>query len=264
MDPFIVKLVLSFIVGGLYIAFTIWVSEKFGSKIGGLITGLPSTVLLSLIFIAWSQNPQVAVLAVTVVPSAISACTLFLVSFIFFYRFGRLLAFAIGILTWFSLSSPLVILHTNNIFLSVIIAIIFFTFSTQFLKKFPYRKIGKFQYCHKDFVFRIVFTGSIVAGVVLLTKILGPFWGGLFASFPAAYLSSMYLLSEKYGINFTASVAKTMVYGSMGNVVFAITFFLVVPMIGIISGTIISYLFALIFAIFTYRFVLPKSGVLID
>ena len=42
-DVFLFKLLLSFVVGGCYIAAMLWVSERFGSKIGGILIGLPLT-----------------------------------------------------------------------------------------------------------------------------------------------------------------------------------------------------------------------------
>ncbi len=43
---FILKLVLSFIVGSLWITMGTVLAEKYGTKIGGLIAGLPSTILI--------------------------------------------------------------------------------------------------------------------------------------------------------------------------------------------------------------------------
>ena len=44
-DVFLFKLLLSFVVGGCYIAAMLWVAERFGSKIGGILIGLPSNLL---------------------------------------------------------------------------------------------------------------------------------------------------------------------------------------------------------------------------
>lgn len=259
MDPFILKLILSFIVGGLFIAFTIWVSEKFGSKIGGLLIGLPSTLIISLIFIAWTQDQSAAVSAIPIVPAAIAANSLFVVAFILLHKYGRFLAFSGATLLWTILTLPLVLTDQKNLIISLIIAVIFFTLALLYLRKFPHRKLEHFTFSTQEFLFRTIFAGSIVALAVFLGKILGPLWGGLFASFPAAFFSTLYLLEKRYDINFTSSVARTMPYGSMGNVIFAVSFFLLVPAIGMISGIIISYIISLVFAVLIYKFILTEK-----
>lgn len=256
---FLIKLLLSFVVGGFYIAFTIWVSEKFGSRLGGLFIGLPSTLLISLLFIAWTQNSQAAVAALPVVPATIAANSLFLVAFIYFHKFGRTNAFLAASLLWFALSFPLAFFSLKNILISLGLATIFFGQAIYWLRRFPHRKLERFTLTHKEFLFRVIFSGSFVTLAVLLGKALGPLWGGMFASFPAAFSSSLLLLENKHGINFASSVAKTMPYGSMGNVFFAVTFFLTVPKIGIIYGTVLAYLVSLLFALAINNTVLNKE-----
>ncbi|MDI9559183.1 MAG: DUF3147 family protein, partial [Pseudomonadota bacterium] len=51
---FVLKLILSFIVGSLWITMVTILAEKYGTRIGGLMAGLPSTILISLFFIAWT------------------------------------------------------------------------------------------------------------------------------------------------------------------------------------------------------------------
>ena len=80
MNPFIIKLMLSIIVGGTYAVLMTWISERFGSKIGGLLIGLPSTSLIGYIFIALTQSSSVAVSGSVISPISIAAASLFLFS----------------------------------------------------------------------------------------------------------------------------------------------------------------------------------------
>src|SRR3990172_6673809 len=114
-DLFLFKLVLSFIVGGLYVAITIRISEKLGSKLGGMLIGLPSTVLISLIFIAWTQDVTAAVSATPIIPVASAISSVFVASFILLYRYGRGVALILSILLWFALATPFILLGINNI-----------------------------------------------------------------------------------------------------------------------------------------------------
>lgn len=253
LDPFIIKLVLSFVVGGSWIAFTIWISERFGSKAGGIAIGLPSTILVSLLFIAWTQGNSAAISAVPIIPVALATQSLFVITFIIFYRHGRILAYFGAVLIWFLLILPLVAFHLNNLAISLGLAALFFAISLSFLKRFPHRKLPLFTLTKKEVLFRVIFGGSFVALAVFFGKALGPLWGGMFASFPAATSSAFLILSHRHGFDFMTSVGKTTPYGSMGNVLFATAFFFLVPLYGLALGTIIAYLASLIFAIFIYQ-----------
>jgi len=68
MDPFIIKLIISFFVGAIWITSVTVISEKLGTKIGGVLGGLPSTCLIALFFIGWTQSPEVASHATIIMP----------------------------------------------------------------------------------------------------------------------------------------------------------------------------------------------------
>ncbi len=252
-DPFIIKLILSFIVGGSWIAFTIWISERFGSKIGGILIGLPSTILVSLLFIAWTQSNSAAVSAVPVIPAATAVNSLFLVAFILLYRYGRSVAYLGAVLVWCLLVLPLVALRLNNLAISLVLAAFFFTLSLSFLRRFPHRKLPGAILTKKEILFRVIFGGGFVMLAVFFGKTLGPLWGGMFASFPAAFSSSLLILSHRHGFDFMTSVTKTMPYGNMGSIIFVIAFFFLVPLYGLALGVIAAYIASLIFAIFVYK-----------
>ncbi|MFA6185559.1 MAG: DUF3147 family protein [Candidatus Shapirobacteria bacterium] len=255
---FLIKLILSFFVGGSYIAFTIWVSEKFGSKIGGILIGMPSTFLISLIFLAWTQSSQIAASAVPIVPAILGATSIFLVVLIYFYKFNKIIAFIIAFCSWFILSFPLVFFSLKNIWISLVLAVIFLSLAIFWLSKFPHKKLDKFILTRKEFLFRIIFVGGFIMFIIFLGKILGPFWGLMFANFPVVTLSSFFILERKHGIEFASSVARTIPYGTASNVLFALTFFILFPIIGFILAIIIAYLISLIFAFVVNKFILKK------
>lgn len=252
-DPFIIKLVLSFVVGGSWIAFTIWISERFGSKVGGILIGLPSTILVSLLFIAWTQNNVAAVSAVPIIPAATAVNSLFLVAFIVFYRYGLVLAYLGALLFWCLLVLPMVAFQLNNLGISLMLAALFFALSLSFLKRFTHRKLSGFTPTKKEVIFRALFGGGFVVLAVFFGKTLGPLWGGMFASFPAAFSSSILILSHRHGFDFMTAVTRTMPYGNMGSIVFVTVFFFLVPVYGLALGTLASYLASLLFAIFIYK-----------
>ena len=256
---FLLKLLLSFLVGGSYVAFTIWVSEKFGSKLGGLLIGLPTTLLVSLLFIAWTQNSQAAVSSIPVVPATIGLASIFLATFIYQFKHGKVFAYSSAVIVWLLITFSFVLFSLKNIFLSIILGIIFIALALYLLNNFPHRKLTSYKSSINEFLFRCLFAGSIITLAVFLGKLLGPLWGGVFASFPVAFSSSLLLLERKHGIEFTSSVAKTMPYGNLANILFATAFYFLVPAIGIVIGTIIAYSLSLVFAVFVNKYILNRK-----
>ncbi|MEK6978647.1 MAG: DUF3147 family protein [Candidatus Micrarchaeota archaeon] len=257
MDLFWIKLILSFFIGGTYIAFTIWIAEKFGSKIGGIILGLPSTTLVSLIFIAWTQDVSAVLTALPTTTAALSVSALFVSAFILSYRYGIKIAFSIAFLIWGSLGVLLVLLKLDLLF-SILFAIGIYAITIPILNRFPDKKIDNTTSSHAEFFYRAIFAGSVIFTAVLLGKYLGPVWGGVFGVFPAGFTSSLYLLSNKHGFGFTASVARTMPLGSIGSVVFVIALYYLISIVGFVPAIAISYMLSAVYAILLYFIFLNK------
>ncbi|MFH1785823.1 MAG: DUF3147 family protein [Candidatus Micrarchaeota archaeon] len=255
MDLFWIKLILSFITGGVYIAFTIFLSEKFGSKLGGIILGLPSTTLISLIFIAWSQDMSAVVGALPIIPAAISLASLFTVVFMMFFKHGIKTAFLVALLIWAICGLSFIFLEIT-FFHSIILAAIIFAAAILYLQKFPHTKLKKISTSFPEFFYRSFFAGTVIVISVLMSKFMGPVWGGLFAVFPAAFSSSLFLLSNKYGFNFTSSVARSMPFGSIGTAVFALSLYFLILSLEFVPAIIISYVISLLYAIIIYKFYL--------
>lgn len=257
-EEFLVRVLFSFLVGGLYIGAMTRISERFGSKLGGLLISLPSTALVGLSFIALTQNPEALVSATTVMPSSIAASTIFLVAFVLLYKYGWLVAYFGAIALWFALNLPLVILNVENIWISLLLAILLFSISATYFHKHPHRRLDSFDSSRKVFLLRVIFAGSFIALAVLLAKLAGPVWGGLFSSFPAAFSASVIIFARTHGIEFTSSVSKTMVNGNMANVAFVTSIFFLVPYVGAGLGILFAYFICLGFAIFSYKYIVNR------
>jgi len=81
VNALFLHLFLGFVVGGSWIAIIAWFGERRGSRLGGFVAGLPSTVALGFLFIGWNQSAVIAVKATTTFPFFYSFAGVFLLSF---------------------------------------------------------------------------------------------------------------------------------------------------------------------------------------
>ena len=97
---FMLKLCLTFIVGGVSATLITVIAEKAGSIIGGL----PTTAAIALFFIGFTQIPEIVAEANSVVLLMLGVAGFFLVA----YALGTIFSFSAGISTalsvWFFLS----------------------------------------------------------------------------------------------------------------------------------------------------------------
>lgn len=246
---FTVKLVLSFIVGSLWITMGTALAEKYGTKVGGLVAGLPSTILISLFFIGWTQSPSVAVEATTVVPIVGGINCLFVVVYIVFVRRNFWLALGGALLMWSLLASVLIVLRFNSFAISlgsyIVLVVISHTLveKTLRVKSEPGRKR---QYGPCVMVFRAVLSGLVVAFAVLVTKLGGPLLGGMFVMFPAMFVGMIFMTYFSQGASFSAAVMKASILGAISVVVYGVAVRYTYIPLGLIAGTAISMMTSLV------------------
>jgi hypothetical protein len=60
---FLFKLLISFLAGSAWVVFATILADKYGPKVGGLVSGLPSTAIFILLFLALTQGTIFAVKA---------------------------------------------------------------------------------------------------------------------------------------------------------------------------------------------------------
>ena len=145
-------------------------ADRFGTKIGGAISGLPSTVLYCLLFIAWTQSPAVAVEATTILPAVGGVVALFIACYLLLIKKGVLISLLVATMLWFILALLLVSLPFMNILLSLGIYCGFFGFAyylVTYRTQIPSVSGKKIVYTPLLILFRGIVSGSIVALAVL-------------------------------------------------------------------------------------------------
>ncbi len=263
MNLFLLKLLLSFIVGGLWTIIATVLADKFGTKIGGFIAGLPSTIVFGLFFIAWTQTLDVAVQSTTVVPAVGAINYLFLVIYAYFIVNGLWKALFIASFTWSMLTLLVIKMQPDNYPLLLILYTATLLLSYWLLESvFKVKSLAgkKIKYTKTMILWRGLLSGSIISLAVLMAKIGGPIFGGVFSTFPALFLSTLLITYFTQGPAFSQAITKSLMLSSITVVIYSIIVRYTYLPLGILLGTIISTVGSLMSGYLTYRFVIQKSS----
>jgi hypothetical protein len=245
---FVLKLILSFIVGSIWITMSTLFAERYGTKIGGLVAGLPSTILISLFFIAWTQSVRIAVDATTIVPVIGGINCLFIVTYIVLLRVNFWVALGGAFFVWSGLSLLLVIAGFNSFRISLISYVALVLISHALVEKVL--KIesapGKqMRYTPGLLIFRAIFSGLVIVFAVVVTKVGGPLLGGMFVMFPAMFVGMIFMTFFSQGAAFSAAVMKSSILGAISVVIFGIVARYTYISFGLIWGTAVSMMVSL-------------------
>jgi Protein of unknown function (DUF3147) len=252
------KLLLSFIVGSLWVTLTTLSAERFGSKVGGLIGGLPSTVVIALFFIGLTQSSEIAAQATTVMPLAQGLNGLFVLMFMYFIPRGLWLGLLTSMILWFFQSSLLYLLDIQYFWVSVLgwlFLLIFCYFVVEKRMKISSHARLTIVYPPSRLIWRALFGGGVIALAVFMGKIGGPLLGGIFSSFPAMFLSTLVITYNTAGSDFSRSVGKSLLISGLINVpLYEIMVRFLYPTIGLGLGTALALLFSLCTGYLTFLF----------
>ena len=240
------KLILSFIIGGAWITLATVVAEKCGTKLGGVIAGLPSTALITFFFIGWTQSTNAAAEATTLSPLIGAVIYLSMLVYLSLVRkINFWLALIASLFVWFVLSLGVYSTSFRSFWISMIVLVLVLTASYYVLEKVLKIKSEskrKLKHTLPLLLFRGSMTGIIIAIAVLLAKVSGPVLGGVFAMFPAAFLGTIIVTHLAHGKDFSSGVMKIAILTGVSVIAFVVFVrFRFVPL-GLIWGTIVSLL----------------------
>ncbi len=257
-ESFYLLLVLSFCVGSIWVTLTTILAEKFGSKIGGFIGGLPSTAIVAFFFIGLTQSPRIASQATDAFPLAYSVTGLFLVFFAVFSQKGFIISLFGSLLIWFSLSALIIFLEIDNFFVSLMVYGIIFFISFHVLEKklkITSAKRIEIQYTPIQLLWRAAFSGLMITFAVFMSKVGGPIFGGVFSAFPAVFISILVISYRSRGMSFSRAMTKPLLMtGMLSIVVYATCVRYFYPRLGLVVGTVGAYFIALLSAYLSYLF----------
>lgn len=262
VDIFVIKLILSFIIGGSYILVSTVAADKLGSKIGGLISGLPSTVLFGLFFIGWTQSPDASVSATTLMPAVIGLACLFLLTYITLIKRNVWLAMSAAFAVWGLAAYGLIAIHLTDFFLSLGVFIILYGFSYLLVTRIfhiPAVKGKTVVYSPRLLLVRGMFSGTVVALSVLFAKVGGPVLGGIIATFPATFSSTLLITYFAHGANFSSAIAKSSLSAWISTLIFVIVARYAIASFGLVWGLLLALGVCYVSAYFLYTYNIKKQ-----
>ncbi len=247
---FLLKLLISFIIGSLWITGSTILAEKFGSKVGGVIAGMPSSIVIGLFFIGWTQTPLIAAQSAVIVPIAQGISALLVVMYVFLVRYNFPFSILVSLCMWFVLALGLVFFKFHNFSLSLS-GFAFLLLICYLLLEYVLRVKSvpgqNYRFSVSNVVFRALLSGTIIALTVIFARLGGPLVGGVFASFPAVFISTMIITYLSQGSAFSTGVMKILMLSGTTNVsVYATAVKFLYPLFGLIGGTIGSFLLSLV------------------
>lgn len=256
---FALQLLASFVIGGALVSGLSIIAERVSQQVAGIILMLPSTVIVAFFFMGLISGTNAVVQAVpgTLVTMAIPFF-LFAITYVLFAQipirnrlFSIFLSTVCGTCAWLVTSIPIAKWQIDNMPLAICIfitgVIIFQYFLSVHFTKSSKSKTAAYSIFQK--FLRAIIAGTVIVSIVLISKILGPFWGGVVAAFPAATLSAFAILHWQHGSIFLFHATKTMPIGIISIGAYVITVRLSFPLIGVIGGTVAAVLCSSLVAI---------------
>ncbi len=252
----LIRLVLAFVVGSLWVTATTIIAEKKGAVIGGILGGFPSTAAFSFLFIAINQSTDAAVNATTVFPLAFALTNAYLFFYAFFAKKGFKVGLTVSLLIWFIASTLIVLSGITDYIVAVIggaaISVITFYLFSKKLKLVRFEG-EKTLYRTSAVVLRGLGAGTLVAVSVLLSQIGGPVLGGVAAAFPAVFTSTLIILQHSKGTEYTRSISKPLaITGILTVIPYSVAVHYLYPAAGIWPGTLLAYLIVIPLALLSF------------
>ncbi len=264
LDTYVWLHILSaFIVGGLWIATTTLIADRFGSKIGWFLWWLPSTSVLAFFFVSLIHSPAIVAHSTNTFPLIEWFTWLFVVIYVLLARkTGFWAAISIAFLVWFLLAGTIVLSWFNSFGWSLLLYGIILVGSYIILEKcfsIPSAKGISIKKTTSQFLRRAVFGGLVIAFAVFASKIWWVIFGVIFAAFPAMFSTTLIIWYFSRWLEFSLSLAKSLVVtGLITVVIYAMAVRYLYPPLWIYRGTLCSLVIILLVSYLTYIFVQKK------
>jgi len=249
------QFVVPFVLSALIVIVITVVAERYGTKTGGIIGTLPSTMVVAFVLIALNNGIDFASKAVSIVPAEMGINVFFLFIFVLVSYYSIYLAVPASLAVWSVLSAALLSLKVESTIISLAIYASLMIPSFLFLEFFrntPSSSRAAIHYTPIKILLRGLLAGTVVAIAVSLANVSAVL-SGIFSVFPAIFLSTMVIFVMEHGPDFAGAMAKSMIFGTPTIVGYATSVYFLYPLMGILWGTLASYFVSLLIAFFLFK-----------
>ena len=236
------------------------VAEKSSAKLAALLGGLPSTILIALFFIGLNEGPHFAAKAVTVTPITLIIDAFYMLFMAAYASKGYFKSLIIFSACWSIIMWLVVVFKFNAYLISLSIwalgLIILVNVADKILPA-KATKLSNVTFTRRQLLARSLFSGTVIAFTVLISKYSGPIVSGIFTAFPAVYLSTYTILYFARGLTFSQTVIKPLtISGTINVIVYGLAVYIFYPRFGIYTGTVMAFIISLLSSFYGVRYVL--------
>jgi hypothetical protein len=229
------------------------VVEHAGPRVGGILSGYPLGLAIALFFYGFEENPQFAA------ESAVYALPGLMASQAFVYTYYRASLYfrrwAIGFSSAFAVLGYLLTAWVLHFFRFEIYPAAAIPILSVFFFYYLFRKIPNVAIETRVAInYRIIFLRALCAAFMILiitgvARLVGPRWAGLFSAFPVTLFPLMVIIHFTYEVRPVHSIIKNFPLGIGSLITYALTVFLLYPVLGIYAGTLISFAAATLYLV---------------
>jgi uncharacterized membrane protein (GlpM family) len=246
--------IVPFILSALIVVIITVIAERYGTKVGGILGTLPSTIVIAFLFIALTNSIEFATVSVLIVPAEMGINLIFLMLFAVFAYKSFKLAIVGSLGVWAILSTFLFYSSLSILPIALMIYVIALA-STFFILENGVKisSIGrrKVRYSSLKIIMRGMIAGFIIAVSVVLSN-LSAILSGIFSVFPAIFLSTMIISYREHGPDFVGGMAKSMIFGTPSVTSYAVSIYFLYPRIGLVWGSITAYCIGILITIMLF------------
>ena len=252
-EIFILQLITSFIVWWGFIAILSLLAERASEKVAWIIISLPSTVVISFIFIWLVLWPDTIWEIAPVLPITSWVIMLFTATYLYASRikmkkiYSIIFSSIISLTVWLLLAIPLAIYEFSNLYLSLawyaLLTLIAYYFIT--IKPKIRSNHVSLHYSTRQKITRAIIEWFFIMISVLLAKALWPVWWWVFSWFPAVFIASLTIIYWHYDSDFIFKVWKNSPLWSIVFVSYSMFAMYTFPAFWIILWTLFAYFWSL-------------------
>lgn len=249
---FFLQVIVSFFVGGIVVTLVTLMAEKANEKTAGVIMMFPTTAPIGFIFLGIIAGPDKVA---GIIPSIFVPLGMVVLSSFVYIRIAN---FYDGKLKSKPLETLLTLISTSLVWLIVIglfvgakftslgigvlwylVSVIITALLFKKVKSEPITK--KKEYTRSALALRAVFVGVVTSMVIIIGKLINPFWGGIVTMYPAATMATLVILHQYYKPAQLYYFYKKAPIGSLSLFAYCLSIMWFYPVIGLVWGTLAAY-----------------------